>query len=81
MKKNFKEIIRFFKRNKAFTKCLSFMLSLTLLFYVIPSTIYAKVANAIETNENAYDNTVIVTDSSSGTDDITTENVLDGILY
>ena len=57
------------------------MLSLTLLFYVIPSTIYAKVANAIETNENAYDNTVIVTDSSSGADDITTENVLDGILY
>ena len=81
MKKNFKEIIRFFKRNKAFTKCLSFMLSLTLLFYVIPSTIYAKVANAIETKENAYDNTVIVTDSSSGTDDITTENVLDGILF
>ena len=81
MKKNFKEIIRFFKRNKAFTKCLSFMLSLTLLFYVIPSTIYAKVANAIETKENAYDNTVIVTDSSSGADDITTENVLDGILF
>lgn len=81
MKKNFKEIIRFFKRNKAFTKCLSFMLSLTLLFYVIPSTIYAKVANAIETNENAYDNAVIVTDSSSGADDITTENVLDGILF
>ena len=80
MKNNLRKMFRFFKRNKAFAKSLSFVLTFVLLFYVTPSTIYAKVADAIKARDNTNDN-AIVTTGSYGTYNKTTENVLDGILY
>ena len=48
MKERIVNIIKFLKRNKAFTKTLSMFLSIILVFYVIPSTIYAEAAEFIE---------------------------------
>lgn len=56
MKKALKEAIKFLKRNKAFTKSISFVLSLLLIFYVIPSTIYAQVAEMLEDNSSSIEN-------------------------
>lgn len=52
MKEKVNSIMKFLKRNKAFTKTLSMFLCIVLVFYVIPSTIFAKAAEAFD-NINA----------------------------
>ena len=48
MKKHLRSVFRFIRRNRAMTKLLSFVLSLILVFYVIPSTIYTKAAELFD---------------------------------
>lgn len=48
MKEKIKSTLKFMRRNRTFTKLLSFILSVVMVFYVIPSTIYAKAAELID---------------------------------
>lgn len=58
MKRRITEFFKFLKQNKALTKSLSFILSLILIFYVIPSSIYTKAAEAIQSiGENNIETT------------------------
>ena len=52
MKNKLHSIIKFLKRNRVFTKTLSFVLCIVLVFYVIPSSIYAAAAEALEDMDN-----------------------------
>ena len=52
MKEKAHSIYRFLVRNKAFTKALSFVLSLVIFFYVIPSTIFAEAAEALSNTDD-----------------------------
>ena len=65
MKLKFYNVLKSMKRNKAFTKTLSFVLSLLLLFYVIPSTVFAKAAEALEDTKTATDKETVVADGSA----------------
>ena len=78
MKKVFKEAIKFLKRNKAFTKSISFVLSLVLVFYVIPSTIYAQVAKSFNKANAETTDTAIAMPNYEYTD---SESVLDAVLF
>ena len=54
MKETINSIFRFIRRNKVMIRSLCFVLSLIMVFYVIPSTIFAKAAEALEdTNTEA----------------------------
>ena len=79
MKKRMIALASFLRRNKVFTKSLSLVLSLVLIFYVIPSTIYIKAAEALD---NIGNDAADATDVSVGIDNsINTDSVLDGILF
>ena len=72
MKEKMRRIFSFIRRNKVTTKMISFVLSLVLIFYVIPSSIYSEAAELFE-NDEAIKNDVsaIETEQSS--------NVFDGL--
>lgn len=48
MKETIKRFLAFLRRNRAYSRLLSFFLSVVLVFYVIPTTIYSKAAELIE---------------------------------
>lgn len=82
MKRRMAALARFIYRNRVYTKSISFILSLVLIFYVIPSTIYAKAAEAIQGINDANDEIATVTDISSCADENTnTQTVLDGKIF
>ena len=66
MKEKMRRIFSFIRRNKVTTKMISFVLSLVLIFYVIPSSIYSEAAELFE-NDEAIKNDVsaIETEQSS----------------
>ena len=66
MKNKLHSIFKFLKRNRVFTKTLSFILCIVLVFYVIPSSIYAAAAEALEdTDNNEQTNTNDIPDITS----------------
>ena len=66
MKEKMRKIFSFIRRNKVTTKMISFVLSLVLIFYVIPSSIYSEASELFE-NDEAITNDVsaIETEQSS----------------
>ena len=64
MKEKFSSALKFMRRNRTFTKLVSFILSVVILFYVIPSTIYTKAAELFENEKNADENISSVLNSS-----------------
>ena len=57
MKAKMQQILSFIRRNKLATKVISFTLSLVLVFYVIPSSIYAEAAELLSSVESGSENT------------------------
>ena len=77
MKGNVKKFYGFLKRNNVLIKTLSFVLTVVLVFYVIPSTIYTRAAELFEKTDGEIDS--ISGDVSDGTDySAYTETVLGG---
>ena len=62
MKEKVQKILGFIKRNKVTTKVISFLLSLVLIFYVIPSSIYSEAAELFDNDRSEF-----VTDTESNT--------------
>ena len=54
MKKKMYAAIGYLRRNRVATRLLSFVLSAVLVFYVAPTTVYAKIAEAINSNVGEY---------------------------
>ena len=56
MKEKINSALKFMRRNRTFTKLVSFILSVVMVFYVIPNTVYTKAAeilNSIEASDSS----------------------------
>ena len=73
MKKKMASILRFLKQHSVGARVLSMALSLVMLFYVIPTVIYAEVADALSGEDSAS--------NESTASAIDSENVAVGALY
>lgn len=62
MKEKVNSIMKFIKRNKALTRTLCFALSLIMIFYVIPSTVFSKASELLD-HEATKNETAQATDS------------------
>ena len=68
MKRNLQKIFSCFSRHRVGARALSLFLTVLLIFYVIPATVYAEVADAFsdeETSEIATESTVIDSDGAN----------------
>ena len=78
MKEKINSALKFMRRNRTFTKLVSFILSVVMVFYVIPNTVYTKAAeilNSTEASDSAPESAVL---------DISNPSVLDneyGVLF
>ena len=53
--KKLNKIFSVLRRNRVFTRSIAMILSLVLLFYVVPSVVYAEIADAAEKSDTATD--------------------------
>lgn len=58
MKEKMRSFFRFIRRNSVMTKLLSFALCIVMVFYVIPSTIYTKAAELLDSEETAVNSDI-----------------------
>ena len=77
MKQRLQSLFRFMRRNRAMTKLLSLALSLILVFYVIPSTIYTKAAELFD----GSDEPISEVDASSNSAGSSSASQPTGILF
>ena len=74
----------YLRKNRIATRLLSAALSFVLLFYVIPSTIYAEIAEAFDQTDSenyVINNDTAINDLYNEEYKVTAENVLDEIIY
>ena len=74
----------YLRRNRIATRLLSAALSFVLLFYIIPSTIYAEIAEAFDQTDSenyVINNETAINDLYNEEYKATAENVLDEIIY
>ncbi|MBR2971776.1 MAG: hypothetical protein IKC61_02475 [Clostridia bacterium] len=84
MKQRIHLAMSYLRRNRIATRLLSAALSFVLLFYVIPSTIYAEIAEAFDQTDSenyAINNETAINDLYNEEYKVTAENVLDEIIY
>ena len=68
MKRNLQKIFSCFSRHRVGARALSLFLTVLLIFYVIPATVYAEIADAFsdeETTETATESTVTDIDGAN----------------